>query len=118
MTVQEVAYAFTSLCQEGKLHEASITFLANDVVSIEPYPGDYSRLQGKDAVLGKQEMWSTGNTIHSVSVMGPFLNGDQFALRFSLDCTSAQMGRATLEEVALYTVANGKIVEEKFLGMF
>lgn len=114
-----VAYPFTALCKEGKLTEASATFWADDITSVEPFPGPYAVLTGRDAVNGKVEYWSRENTIHSVAVEGPFVNGDQFALRFSLDCTMNATGmRAVQHETALYTVKNGRIVEERFFGMF
>jgi ketosteroid isomerase-like protein len=44
------------------------------------------------------------------------VNGDQFALRFHLDVTQKASGqRMQMEEVALYTVREGKVVEERFL---
>ena len=42
------------------------------------------------------------------------LNSNQFALRFQMDVTPRGGERVQLDEVALYTVANGKIVEERF----
>ncbi|QJR38345.1 nuclear transport factor 2 family protein [Gemmatimonas groenlandica] len=114
-----VAYPFTELCKAGKLTEASATFWADDIMSVEPFPGPYALLTGRDAVNGKVEYWSRENTIHAVAVEGPFVNGDQFALRFSLDCTMNASGvRSVQHETALYTVKNGRIVEERFFGMF
>ena len=43
------------------------------------------------------------------------LNGDQFAVRFHFDVTVKETGeRRVMDEVGLYTVRNGKIVEERF----
>lgn len=114
-----VAYPFAALCREGRLAEASETYWADDVVSIEPFPGPYAVLRGREAVRGKQAYWTQDTTIHAVTVEGPFVNGDQFALRFSLDCTTHSTGqRAVQHETALYTVRDGKVVEERFFGMF
>lgn len=114
-----VAYPFAALCREGRLTEASETHWADDIVSVEPFPGPYAVLQGRDAVRGKVAYWTQDNTIHAVAVEGPFVNGDQFALRFSLDCTTHSTGhRAVQHETALYTVRDGRIVEERFFGMF
>ena len=44
------------------------------------------------------------------------MNGDQFAVRFALDVTPSGGARMTMEEVALYTVRDGKIVEERFFA--
>jgi ketosteroid isomerase-like protein len=114
-----VAHPFAALCRDGKLTEASGTFWADDIVSVEPFPGPYAVLRGRDAVRGKVAYWTQDNTIHSVAVEGPFINGDQFALRFSLDCTTNSTGqRGVQHETALYTVRDGRIVEERFFGMF
>ena len=43
------------------------------------------------------------------------VSGDQFALRFKFDITPKATGeRATMDEVGLYTVKDGKITEERF----
>lgn len=114
-----VAYPFAALCREGKLAEAADRYYADGIVSVEPFPGPYAVLRGREAVRGKVAYWNRENTIHDVAVEGPFVNGDQFALRFSLDCTTIATGyRAVQHETALYTVQDGRIVEERFFGMF
>lgn len=114
-----VAYPFTELCRQGRLTEASATYWADEITSVEPFPGPFALLTGRDAVNSKVAYWSAANTIHSVAVEGPFVNGNQFALRFSLDCTLNATGmRAVQHETALYTVKNDRIVEERFFGMF
>jgi hypothetical protein len=50
-----------------------------------------------------------------VKVSEPQVNGDQFMVHYSIDATEKKSGaRQKMEEEALYTVANGKIVEERF----
>lgn len=42
-------------------------------------------------------------------------DGDQFAVRITMDITPKATGeRMTLDEICLYTVRDGKIVEERF----
>lgn len=51
-------------------------------------------------------------------MVGPFCGHreDQFVVHFVMDVTPKAAGERTqLNEVALYTVANGKIVQEEFL---
>lgn len=53
--------------------------------------------------------------MHDFSSEGPYLNGDQFAVRFQVDVTVKETGeRRVMDEVGLYTVENGRIVEERF----
>lgn len=53
--------------------------------------------------------------VHGFTAEGPFVHGDQFALRFTLDVTRKADGvREAMTEIGLYTVANGAIIEERF----
>jgi ketosteroid isomerase-like protein len=49
-------------------------------------------------------------------VDGPFIgDGDKFAVYYNYDVTSKPRNqRVTMEEMALYTVRDGKIVREQF----
>jgi len=49
-----------------------------------------------------------------VKVEGPYVHGDQFVVRFKMDVTPKGQKRMSFDEVGLYTVKNGKIVEESF----
>lgn len=114
MDVRQVAEAFAELCKAGKFEEAGERFWAEDVVSIEPRDGPMSRTEGRDQAKAKGDWW-TGNTqVHAFTTVGPFVNGDQFALRFDIDCTPNGEARRQMEEVGLYTVRDGRIVEERF----
>ena len=56
-------------------------------------------------------------TVHDAQVSDPYPHGeDKFAVRFVMDITSKAMGdqRGTMDEIAVYTVADGKIVREEF----
>jgi ketosteroid isomerase-like protein len=115
MTTQEIAEAFAALCKAGKFEEAGERFWAEDVVSIEPMAGEMAVLRGKAAVQGKGAWWYANHDIHATETEGPFVNGDQFALQFHIDVTQKANGqRMQMEEVGLYTVRDGRVVEEKF----
>lgn len=115
MTVREVAEAFAALCKEGRHEEAGQRFWADGIVSIEAMEGDMARLEGIGAVKGKSAWWYANHEIHAADTHGPYVNGNQFALRFFIDVTSKATGkREAMEEVGLYTVADGKVVEERF----
>lgn len=116
MDTNEVAHAFAALCSRGKLEEAQ-QFWSDDIVSIEGFPGPMEVTRGREAVLEKQKMWGEGTQMHGVTCKGPFINGEQFTLRFSLDATDREGNRSTMEEVALYTVKEGKVTEERFFPL-
>jgi hypothetical protein len=75
-------------------------------------------VQGLPAVRQKNEWWVANHEIHRGEAKGPFPNGDRFTVIFDYDVT-AKAGpmagkRVQMEEVALYTVKDGKIVREEF----
>lgn len=114
-TTEDVAKGLAALCQAGKFDEAGETYWADDIVSIEAAPGDMARVAGKAAVKGKGEWWAANHEVHSSQVTGPYLNGDQFTLGFKMELTPKATGqRITMDEIALYTVKDGKVVEERF----
>ena len=115
MTTQEVAKKFTELCSAGQFEAAGKQFWSDDVVSLEPMPGEWARTQGRKAVEAKGKWWAENNEAHSLKVEGPFVHGDQFALRFEMDVTPKGKSRTTMREIGLYAVRNDKIVEERFL---
>lgn len=112
--VTEIAKEFTRLCAEGKDREAAERFWADDVVSLEAMPGEMSNLKGKEAIFAKHQWWEENAETHGATVEGPYVNGDQFAVSFTMDVTMKGQERSTMKEVALYTVKDGKIVEERF----
>jgi hypothetical protein len=114
MSTQEVANSFTALCRDGKFDEAGHAFWADEIVSIEPMSGPMARLEGIKALEDKAKWWADNNTIHGVKVEGPYVNGDEFTLRFELDVTPKGKSRARLVELALYKVKGDKVIEEKF----
>jgi hypothetical protein len=117
MTTQEVANKLVKLCSEGKFQEATETLYSDDIVSMEAGapPGGSRESKGLAAVKAKGEWWSANHEIHSASVEGPLVAGSHFAVTFKLDVTfKPQDKRFTMEEVALYKVADGKIVYEEF----
>jgi ketosteroid isomerase-like protein len=117
MNTLEIGKKLVELCREGKNEEAVNTLLADDVVSVEAGgpPGTDPMTKGIEGVRGKGVWWRENHDIHSAKVEGPWPNGDKFIVRFTYDVTfKPQNMRFTMEEAALYTVANGKIVKEEF----
>ncbi|MBW8813297.1 MAG: nuclear transport factor 2 family protein [Caulobacterales bacterium] len=113
-TVQEVAQGLAAMCKAGQFGESGEKYWADDVVSLEPMPGDMARIEGKAGVRAKGEWWAANHEVHGVEVEGPYVHGDQFVVRFKLDVTPKGGQRTQMDEVALYTVKNGKIAEERF----
>lgn len=119
MNAKEIGEKLVALCREGKNLECVNTYYADNVMSVEaaaPPNGGGRVTEGLEAVRGKNEWWMENHQVHSSSVHGPFPHGDdKFAVRFDFDITNKPSGqRMTMEEIAVFTVADGKIVREEF----
>lgn len=115
MSTQDIANDLVALCKDGKFDEAGEKYWAENVASYEAMPGDMAEIRGIDGVRGKGEWWTANHEVHSSEVEGPYVNGDQFVVRFKMDLTQKASGdRMTMDEVGVYTVKDGKIVEERF----
>ena len=117
MTTQEVADTLVRLCSQGKFEEATRTLYSPDIVSVEAGapPGQSRESKGLEAVKAKGEWWTANHEVHSVKVEGPLVAGSHFAVVFKLDITfKPEAKRFKMEEVAVYKVADGKVVYEEF----
>ena len=114
MTTIEIAKDLVAHCREGKNIDCVRKHYANDVVSHEVNE-PMKETRGIAAVIGKNEWWIANHEGHARAVDGPWPNGDQFTVRHTFEITPKASGRrVTMDEIALYTVKNGKIVEERF----
>ena len=79
----------------------------------EPHIGE-----GIQTIYEKHAWWESVATVHNIDIEGPFAgNGDDhFVVRFQMDVTMEGQ-RSQMTEVGLYTVANGKIIKEVYLGL-
>ncbi len=118
MSASEIGKKLCNLCKEGRNLEAIDSLYSPGIVSVEaaPMPGMPQTMEGIDAVRGKTEWWYANNEVHDGSVSGPYPHGEnRFAVHFAMDVTSKESGeRTNFEEIALYTVSDGKIVREEF----
>jgi len=117
MTTKEVADRLVHLCSAGKFQEAMESLYSPDIVSVEAGapPGQSRESKGIDAVRAKGEWWVTNHEVHSSLVEGPLVAGAHFAVTFKLEVTfKPQNRRFAMEEIAVYKVADGKIVYEEF----
>jgi len=119
-STMEVGRKLVELCRQGKAMEAINTLYSPNIVSIEAHsmPNMPQRMQGIAAIRGKAEWWEKNHAVHKGEAEGPWPHGDRFIVHFKYDVT-AKAGpmanqRMTLDEAALYTVKDGKIVQEEF----
>lgn len=114
--VVTVANDFTALWRAGDFRAACDKYWAEDVVSIEPLARDGaagSVCRGIEAVRARDLAWFTTHAIEDLSLDGPFVTGDHFAL--FMDMLILHAGRSTPHsQIAVFTVRDGKIVEERY----
>ena len=118
--VRTVGKRLVELCKAGKNLQAIDELYSPNIVSLEAH-GDSqmpARMEGTKAIKGKNEWWFSNHTIHSADASGPWFNGDRFVVYFKMDITSGagpMVGqRMEIEEAGVYTVKDGKIVQEEF----
>ncbi|MEO0464765.1 MAG: nuclear transport factor 2 family protein [Pseudomonadota bacterium] len=113
MTTEELAQGFTKCVIEDD--EAGYqAYWSDDIVSIEPGDGEMARVEGREALLGKHAWWNANTEMHSVTTQGPYVNGDQFMIRYAMDVTM-DGERSQMAEIGVYDVKDGKIVQEQFI---
>jgi len=113
----EIGKKYVALCREGKNEAIVDELFAKDTISVEAGapPGQERTAKGLDAIRAKSKWWRENHTVHKAEVFGPYPHDDRFAVRFLYDITNKPSGkRMTMDEVGLFTVANGKIVKEEF----
>ncbi len=119
-STQQVGKKLVEFCRAGKNLEAVSTLYAPNVVSVEVHsmPNMPARMEGIEAVRKKNEWWFENHEIHGGETNGPWPHGDRFIVHYKIDVT-AKAGpmagkRMQAEECGLYTVRDGKIVQEEF----
>jgi hypothetical protein len=117
MTLMDIGTKLVTLVKAGKNSEAMETLYDPAIVSVEAGapPGMNRESTGLAACLEKGKAFRERHEVHGSSVMGPFPHGDRFAIFLSYELTArATNQNITMNEIAVYTVANEKIVREEF----
>ena len=113
----DVANQLAELCREQKYIEAVETLYDENIVSIEPMDTEEmpGRLEGKQDVMNKNKWFIDNFEVVESTVYGPYPNGERFAMAFCVTAKNKETQETSkMEEVALYTVKNGKIIQEVF----
>ena len=112
-----VAEELVAFCRAGRNVDAINTLYSPDIVSVESMGNEQMprEMKGIDAIRQKNKWWGENNEVHSSVVDGPFVGEDKFAVYYNYDITFKPTGQRTpMEEMALYTVKDGKVVREQF----
>jgi SnoaL-like protein len=117
MTTHEIGQNYVALCRERRREECLTTLFSKDAVSVEAAapPGGERIAKGLDALRAKSKWWSENHEVHRAELSGPYPHDDRFAVRFTFEVTHKPSGqRRSVDEIGLFTVADGKITREEF----
>jgi hypothetical protein len=119
MTLMEMAMAVKQANDTNTTDDLLRDHYAEACVSVEAVcmPGsDSAEAAGLAAIRAKHDWWNTAMEYVSGTIEGPYLHGDdRFALIFKSVMREKDSGNEIpMEEVAIYTVADNKIVREEF----
>ncbi len=109
--IQDIARDFTALLRAGQFEAAGARYWADAVTSVEP--ADLSI--GISAVHNKARARFGKGRIEDLGIDGPFVTGDQFALFLDMLITDPASGQTQpFTEIAIFTVRDGRIIDERF----
>ena len=116
MNTQEVANKWAQMCREGK-NMACIEELYGENVTSKEMPG----VPYGEVVTGKQNVWNKSKQwldnvveFHDGDISEPLVADKHFTAKMSFDVTFKDRGRQQMEEVCVFEVNDGKIVNEQF----
>lgn len=113
----EVARDFTALLAAGKLQSATNRYWAQDIAMVCPAKNRTGLpivVAGFDHAQRKLAAWLRTRMLADITIDGPFVTGTSFALFLDLDIVRNATGQhEAFSEIAVYTVLEGKISEER-----
>jgi hypothetical protein len=117
MTTQEVADRYNELAQQEKWFEIQEEFFAENVKSIEPEGSSFlPNAEGKSAVRKKgQDFVKRITALNHASTSAPLVAGNHFVVARKKDFVVDGLGRLQINQLMIYEVKDGKIVEERFV---
>ncbi|SFR54135.1 nuclear transport factor 2 family protein [Litoreibacter janthinus] len=117
MKLMDIANELVAGCRENRELANLDKLYAADVVSVESVDmGNGRETNGIEGVKGKHAWFASMYDILDSDISDPFPHGDdRFAVIFEMTAKSKETGAIEpMKEVAVYHVANGKIVREEF----
>lgn len=115
LTPAEVGADLVRMFNAGQWAEIEDKHWSPKITSIEGV-GVAQAWSGRKAVRAKGKEWEADHTIHSAKAEGPFVGATGFAVKYHMDVETKSTGeRIAMSEVGVYTIKNGKIVQEEFM---
>ncbi|MEM7186481.1 MAG: nuclear transport factor 2 family protein [Bacteroidota bacterium] len=114
MNTQEIANNLVNWFNDGQEERCYQELYSPNIVSIEP-AGEHAISNGMEEVGKKGEWWYENFEVHNSRASDPIVADNWFSVRFEMDTTHKPSGqRSESSEIAVFQVADGKIVKEQF----
>jgi len=114
-STQEVANTWAEMCKLGQFMECVDVLYAENIVSKEMAGTPDDVVSGKQNVIDKSNKWlESVQEFHSADVSVPVIAQNHFTSIMSLDVTFKEIGRQLMEEVCVFEVKDGEIINEQF----
>ena len=112
MNALEVGNKLVAYLESHDMEKIYKELYSNDIVSIE---ADGQTARGMQEISAKGEWWNKTFEVKSMKWDGPYPNGDDFILFYDMSLIEKATNKESrMKEAALYTVKDGKIVNERF----
>lgn len=120
--VLAVGKQLTDYCNAGRFRDAIVDLYADDAKHVESCamgPDMPQVTEGKEALLKMNDWWEKSHEVHGLELKGPYPHSNgRFAVWMWLDVTASEGPmagkRMQMDEVCLYSVADGKISSVEF----
>ena len=110
----QIGADLVALFNAGRGSEVEAKWWSPRIVSVE---GMGLAWHGRKAVEEKNRGWMTSHTVLGASAEGPYVGAAGFAVKFRIQVRDNATGAEShAEEVGVYTVRDGQIVREEFMG--
>jgi hypothetical protein len=121
MTTKEIANRLAAKIrthEDATIYEELFAADARNVEGMQMSPERPQITVGLEAMNAKGQQWYDTFEIISNEITDPLVNDNQFILQMTITTKNRHTGEVKTEsEYILYTVENGKIVEERFFYM-
>ena len=115
MNTQEVANKWAEMCRKGENLECIEQLYADNVTSKEMPGFPEAVVSGKVNVMNKSKIWLDNvEEFHKGVISDPIVAGNHFTAKMDYDVSFKEKGRMQMEEVGVFEVKDGKIVNEQF----
>ena len=116
MSTQEIANKWAAYCREGQWDKAQEELYDPHCISLEMEgTGPEYKVEGIEAIKMKGEQWNQQmEAFHGIEIEGPTVAGNHFTAAMKMDITMKDQPRRIDEEICVFKVENGKIVNEQF----